>query len=40
VRKEDRALRESLNEAIAAVRTDGTYQAIEKKYFSYGIYGN
>jgi lysine-arginine-ornithine-binding protein len=40
VRKEDKALRESLNEAIAAVRADGTYQAIEKKYFSYGIYGN
>jgi lysine-arginine-ornithine-binding protein len=39
VRKEDTELKEQLNKAIAAVRADGTYQAIEKKYFSHDIYG-
>ena len=39
VRKEDTALREALNKAIADVRADGTYDAIMKKYFSYDIYG-
>ena len=38
VRKEDNDLREQLNKAIAAVLADGTYQKIEKKYFSYDIY--
>jgi len=39
VRKEDTELREQLNKAIAEVRADGTYQAIENKYFSHDIYG-
>jgi histidine transport system substrate-binding protein len=36
----DNALRELLNQAIASVLADGTYQAIEREYFSYDIYGN
>lgn len=33
------ALRDALNEAIKAIRADGTYDAIQKKYFSFDIYG-
>jgi histidine transport system substrate-binding protein len=33
-------LRDALNEAIKQIRADGTYAAIEKKYFSFDIYGN
>ncbi|MFT3974183.1 MAG: transporter substrate-binding domain-containing protein [Amaricoccus sp.] len=40
VRKEDTALRDRFSAAIAAIRADGTYQAIEKKYFSQDIYGD
>jgi len=40
LRKEDTALREDLNRAIAEVRADGTYSEIAKKYFDYDIYGN
>ncbi|VFS57765.1 Histidine-binding periplasmic protein precursor [Raoultella planticola] len=29
-----------LNGAIKQIRADGTYAAIEKKYFSFDIYGN
>ncbi|MGE0005722.1 MAG: transporter substrate-binding domain-containing protein [Parvibaculaceae bacterium] len=39
MRKEDTALREELNKAIAAVRADGTYDKIAGKYFQYDIYG-
>jgi lysine-arginine-ornithine-binding protein len=39
VRKEDGELRELLNKAIAAVRSDGTYDTLQKKYFTYDIYG-
>jgi ABC-type amino acid transport substrate-binding protein len=28
-----------LNKAIAAVRSDGTYDTLQKKYFTYDIYG-
>jgi lysine-arginine-ornithine-binding protein len=39
VRKEDTDLVTALNRAIAAVRADGTYDHIRRKYFSYDIYG-
>jgi lysine-arginine-ornithine-binding protein len=39
VRKEDTELREALNEAIAAVRADGTYDRLVEEYFGYDIYG-
>lgn len=32
-------LKEKLNAAIKAVRADGTYDAISKKYFTFDIYG-
>ena len=40
LRKEDGELRQALNKAIKEVRDDGTYKAINDKYFSYDIYGN
>lgn len=40
VRKEDTALRDKISAAIAAIRADGEYQTIEKKYFSMDIYGS
>ncbi len=39
VRKEDQDLKKLLNEAIKAIRADGTYDAIAKKYFDFDIYG-
>ncbi len=39
VRKEDGDLRALLNEAIKAIRADGTYDKIAKKYFDFDIYG-
>lgn len=39
VRKEDTDLKEALNKAIAAIRADGTYDKIAKKYFDFDIYG-
>jgi polar amino acid transport system substrate-binding protein/arginine/ornithine transport system substrate-binding protein len=39
VRKEDTALRDKLSAAIVAIREDGTYDAIVKKYFDVDIYG-
>ena len=38
LRKDD-PLKAKLNEAIAAVRADGTYDAITKNYFAFDIYG-
>lgn len=38
VRKEDNDLRERLNKALDEIRADGTYQAINDKYFSIDIY--
>ena len=32
-------LKDKLNAAIAAIRADGTYDAISKKYFDFDIYG-
>ncbi len=40
IRKTDAALKEKLNKAIAAVRANGTYDAIAKKYFNFDIYGS
>jgi lysine-arginine-ornithine-binding protein len=39
VRKGEDDLREALNAAIKAIRDDGTYQAINAKYFEYDIFG-
>lgn len=36
-RKEDQALREQFNRAIAQVKADGTYDRIRAKYFSFDI---
>lgn len=40
VRKGDTALSDKLTAAIAAIRADGTYQAISQKYFGTDIYGD
>lgn len=40
IRKNDTALKERLNKAIAAVRANGTYDTIAKKYFNFNIYGS
>jgi ABC-type amino acid transport substrate-binding protein len=40
VRKDDAALRDRLNAAIAAIRADGTYDAIAGRYFDFDIYGD
>lgn len=39
VRKSDNDLRMAFSKAIKAIRADGTYQAINKKYFDFDIYG-
>lgn len=39
VRKDDQELKQKLNAAIAAVRANGKYDEITKKYFSFDIYG-
>ena len=39
IRKGDDALREAFNEAIAAIREDGTYKSINDKYFDFDVYG-
>jgi polar amino acid transport system substrate-binding protein len=38
VRHEDNDLREELNAALAAIRADGTYKAINDKYFTIDVY--
>ncbi|WP_392567045.1 transporter substrate-binding domain-containing protein [Utexia brackfieldae] len=38
-RKGDDELREAFNQALIAIRADGTYQAIAAKYFDFDIYG-
>ncbi|MNI99742.1 Histidine-binding periplasmic protein precursor [compost metagenome] len=38
VRKND-PLAQELNQALAAIRADGTYDSIRKKYFQYDISG-
>ena len=40
VRKKDQDLKEQLNKALAAIRANGKYDQIRKKYFPVDIYGN
>lgn len=40
VRKRDKELTEQLNKALAAIRANGKYDEIQKKYFPMDIYGN
>ena len=40
LRKGDSALKDKINAAIKAIRADGTYDKISKKYFSFDIYGS
>lgn len=39
LRKEDTELKGKINAAIKAIRDNGTYEAITKKYFDFDIYG-
>lgn len=39
VRKKDTDLKAQFNKALAAIRTNGTYDVLRKKYFDYDIYG-
>ncbi len=39
LRKQDKALAEKFNQAIEAIRANGTYDKIAAKYFSFDIYG-
>jgi polar amino acid transport system substrate-binding protein len=38
LRKEDEDLRNKMNEALRAIRSDGTYAAISNKYFHTDIF--
>jgi lysine/arginine/ornithine transport system substrate-binding protein len=40
IRKGDTDLKNALNEALAELLKDGSYQAIAKKYFDFNIYGD
>ena len=40
VRKGEGELLDALNAAIAAIRADGTYKAINDKYFDFDVYGD
>jgi len=40
VRKQDTALRDALSKAIQDIRADGTYKAMNDKYFAVDIYGS
>ncbi|MEJ2056705.1 MAG: ABC transporter substrate-binding protein [Desulfofustis sp.] len=39
IRKEDKDLVEKFNMAIDKIRSDGTYKAIQDKYFDFNVYG-
>jgi len=39
-RKEDQDLVEMFNKAIQQIRADGTYKAIQDKYFTFDVYGD
>ncbi|WP_425402004.1 transporter substrate-binding domain-containing protein [Hahella ganghwensis] len=38
--KKDTKLAEDFNQAIAAIRADGTYDKIAGRYFDFDIYGD
>jgi lysine-arginine-ornithine-binding protein len=40
LRKDDAALKASIDSAITGMRADGTYQKIAHKYFDFDVYGN
>jgi polar amino acid transport system substrate-binding protein len=40
VRKEDTDLKEMFNKALAEIIADGTYKAINDKYFAFDVYGS
>lgn len=40
IRKEDNDLQAMFNDAIKAIRADGTYDKIAKKYFDFNVYGS
>ncbi len=40
IRKQDKELKLKLDEALAAIRANGKYDEIRKKYFAYDIYGD
>jgi arginine/ornithine transport system substrate-binding protein len=40
IRKEDTDLRDTLNRALAAIRSNGTYDQIAAKYFDFDVYGS
>jgi polar amino acid transport system substrate-binding protein len=39
LRKGSDDLKKKLNDAIAAIRADGTYKKIQDKYFDFDVYG-
>jgi lysine/arginine/ornithine transport system substrate-binding protein len=39
MRKEDAALRQKINKALAEIRKNGTYDKLAKKYFTFDVYG-
>ena len=39
LRKEDQDLKEMFNKALATIRANGKYKAINDKYFSFDAYG-
>ena len=38
LRKDDPVLLEAINRALAAMHKDGTYDSIQKKFFTFDIY--
>ena len=40
LRKDDAALKGELNAAIKAIRSNGVYETVSKKYFDFDVYGN
>ena len=40
IRKQDKDLVEMFNKAIIQIRADGTYKAIQDKYFEFDVYGD